>query len=139
MGAPVIRMPKYRDYTVGGPESELAVKKGLASGQWFVPYIERKTLRKLMQRDNYHASRDMFILFSLLAATGYGSYYYWMQGSYCMFGACFWVYCTLYTSSGDSRWHECGHGTAFKTKWLNDFFYHIASFMVFREPLVWRF
>lgn len=32
----------------------------------------------------------------------------------------FWVYCTFYTSSADSRWHECGHGTAFKTKWMND-------------------
>ena len=26
----------------------------------------------------------------------------------------------LYGSRRDSRWHECGHGTAFKTRWMND-------------------
>lgn len=124
---------------MGGPESDLAIKKGLASGQWFVPHIERKTLRRLMQRDDYHALRDTAILFSLIGATGYGSYYCWTQGNYYLFAGLFWVYCTLYTSSGDSRWHECNHSTAFKTKWMNDLLYNIAAFMVFREPLVWRF
>ena len=32
----------------------------------------------------------------------------------------FFVYGVLYGSSTDSRWHECGHGTAFKTRWMND-------------------
>ena len=41
-------------------------------------------------------------------------------------------------ASSDSRWHECGHGTAFKTRWMNDALYQIASFMVLREPTVWR-
>ena len=42
------------------------------------------------------------------------------RGQYALAFALFWVYCTFYTSSADSRWHECGHGTAFKTKWMND-------------------
>jgi fatty acid desaturase len=129
----------YRDYTVGGPESKLAVEKGLASGQWFVPRIERATLKRLMRRDDYHALCDTAILAGLLAATGYASCRLWAEGCYRTFAVMFWVYCTLYTSSGDSRWHECGHGTAFKTRWMNDLLYEVASFMVFREPLVWRF
>jgi fatty acid desaturase len=48
------------------------------------------------------------------------------------------VYGVLYGSSSDSRWHECGHGTAFKTRWMNDVVYQIASFMVLREPTCWR-
>ena len=48
------------------------------------------------------------------------------------------VYGVLYGSASDSRWHECGHGTAFKTRWLNDWIYNIASFMIFREPIIWR-
>jgi fatty acid desaturase len=130
---------KYRDYTVGGPESELARKKGLASGQWFVPHIERKTLRRLMKRDDYHASRDCAILLGILLTTALTSCYFWQREEYYLFSFTFWVYCTFYTSCADSRWHECGHATAFKTKWMNDFVYNIASFMVFREPLVWRF
>ena len=37
-----------------------------------------------------------------------------------------------------SRWHECGHGTAFRTPWMNDVVYQIASFMVMRNPVTWR-
>jgi len=44
----------------------------------------------------------------------------------------------LYGSSGDSRWHECGHGTAFKTQWMNRAVYQIACFMIMRNPTVWR-
>ncbi len=44
----------------------------------------------------------------------------------------------LYGSASDSRWHECSHGTAFKTPWMNDAVYQIACFMIMREPTVWR-
>ena len=33
----------------------------------------------------------------------------------------FWAaYGVLYGSACDSRWHECGHGTAFKHPWMNE-------------------
>src|SRR6185503_9133332 len=50
----------------------------------------------------------------------------------------FFAYGVLYGSSSDSRWHESGHGTAFKSRWLNDVIYQIASFMIMREPTIWR-
>ena len=50
----------------------------------------------------------------------------------------FFVYGTLYGSSADSRWHECGHGTAFRSRWANDAVYYLASFMLLREPTLWR-
>jgi Na+-transporting NADH:ubiquinone oxidoreductase subunit F len=40
--------------------------------------------------------------------------------------------------AADARWHECGHGTAFTRDWLNDSIYWIASFLLLREPTVWR-
>ena len=48
------------------------------------------------------------------------------------------IYSVLYASTSDSRWHETGHGTAFKTDWVNNIPYEIASFMVMRESTVWR-
>ena len=48
------------------------------------------------------------------------------------------VYGVLYGSACDSRWHECGHGTAFRTHWMNDVVYQIASFQVMRNPVSWR-
>jgi fatty acid desaturase len=38
----------------------------------------------------------------------------------------------------DSRWHECSHGTAFKTRHYNDWLYQIASFCMVRNPVSWR-
>jgi fatty acid desaturase len=49
----------------------------------------------------------------------------------------FLAYGVLYGSGGDSRWHECGHGTAFKTLWKNEAVYQIASFMMMRNPAIW--
>ena len=48
------------------------------------------------------------------------------------------VYGALYGGAADPRWHECGHGTAFRTSWLNELVYFPASFMLLREPTVWR-
>src|SRR5690606_14727471 len=50
----------------------------------------------------------------------------------------FLAYGAVYAATGDSRWHECGHGTAFKTPWMNDVVYQIASFMVLRSATPWR-
>ena len=73
---------KHRDYSLVGPETKASVTKGLANGQWFLPHIERKTLRRLMQRDDYHATRDTILLFGLIAAFGYAAYHFWTEGSY---------------------------------------------------------
>ncbi len=51
---------------------------------------------------------------------------------------CFAVYGLLYGSGADARWHEYGHGTAFRTRWLNAFGYQLGSFMNMLEPTVWR-
>ena len=48
------------------------------------------------------------------------------------------LYGVFYASASDSRWHECGHGTAFRTRWMNDWVYQIASFMQVRNPVTWR-
>jgi fatty acid desaturase len=51
----------------------------------------------------------------------------------------FWlIYGVLYGSASDSRWHECGHRTAFRTAWMNNVVYQIASFMIMRNPAIWR-
>jgi fatty acid desaturase len=50
----------------------------------------------------------------------------------------FLAYGVLYGSSSDSRWHESGHGTAFKTRWIDEGLYQLASFMIMRDPTTWR-
>ena len=124
-----------RDYGLLGLDAKAAVETGLASAKWYSCPIGRKELKELMKRSDGPAIRDTALWFALLLASGLiGSLVWGTAWAIIPFA----IYGVLYGSSSDSRWHECGHGTAFKTRWMNDAVYNIASFMVFREPTVWR-
>ena len=124
-----------RDYGLLGLDGQAAVAKGLASAKWHTSPVGRKELKELMQRSDGPALRDTLLWFALLLASGAAGYALW--GSWLAIIP-FAIYGVLYGSASDSRWHECGHGTAFRTRWMNDVVYNIACFMIFREPTVWR-
>jgi fatty acid desaturase len=88
-----------------------------------------------MQRSDGPAIRDTAIWAGALIVSGVAGYFAW--GTWWAV-PCFLVYGVLYGGATDSRWHECGHRTAFKTTWMNDVVYEIACFMILREPTVWR-
>jgi fatty acid desaturase len=129
------RRPEGRDYRLTGPEGVKALQSGLASPRWYRSPIAREELKQLMARRDGPAIRDTLIWFSLLGLSGFASVAFW--GSWLSVPA-FAVYGVLYGSASDSRWHECGHGTAFRTRWMNTVVYQIACFMILREPDVWR-
>ena len=124
-----------RDYSLTGPSSQQAIELGLASAEWYHSEIPRKVMKDLMQRSDSPAIRDTIIWALAHVLFAAGGIYFWGTW-WCV---PFWVaYGVLYGSSSDSRWHECGHGTAFKTAWMNDLVYEIASFQVMRNPVTWR-
>ena len=92
-------------------------------------------MKELMERSNGPAIRDTIIWLVAFVSFGIGGYLLW--GTWWAVPL-FFCYGVLYGSSSNSRWHECGHGTAFKTRWMNDVVYHIACFMIMREPTIWR-
>jgi fatty acid desaturase len=124
-----------RDYRLTGRENQRAVERGLSTAQWYAPPIPRKRLKELMQRKDGPAIRDTLLWLGLLAASGGLGVYLW--GTWWAVPA-FAVYGVLYGSGGDSRWHECSHGTAFRTRWMNDVIHQISAFMVLREAVPWR-
>ena len=124
-----------RDYSLTGPEGARAIAAGLASAEWYHSEVPRKVMKELMQRRDGPALRDTAIWLGLLVASGAGGVATWGTWWAVPF---FLVYGVLYGSACDSRWHECGHGTAFRTAWMNDVVYHLASFMVMRNPVSWR-
>jgi fatty acid desaturase len=126
---------KIRDYSIIGDEARLAEQKGLAAAEWYNCAIPRKRLKELVKRKDGPAIRDTLIWFGALLVTGTLAYFSW--GTWWAIPA-FALYGTLYASPADSRWHECGHGTAFRTAWMNDALYQIAAFMVMRQPTPWR-
>jgi fatty acid desaturase len=126
---------KRRDYSLTGPEAMQAIEKGLSGAEWRACSIPRKDLKEMMRRADGPALRDTGVWLAALLASGFLGYYFW--GTWWA-APSFLVYGVLYGSASDSRWHECGHGTAFKTPWMNDVVYHLACFMILREPTIWR-
>jgi Na+-transporting NADH:ubiquinone oxidoreductase subunit F len=126
-----------RDYTLVGRNTALAIERGLAGATWYASPVSREEIRRLLERRDWPAVRDSLAWFGLIAVSGFAAWRLWHAGSAWAILA-FLIYGTLYASTSDSRWHESSHGTAFRTGWLNDVLYEIASFMVLRESVIWR-
>jgi MocE subfamily Rieske [2Fe-2S] domain protein len=127
--------PQKRDYGLVGQETAKAIEQGLAEARWYASPVPREQMRALLERRNGPAIRDTVIWFALIFGFAYWGYLWW--GSWWAIIPLF-LYCTVYAGSSDSRWHEAGHGTAFRSDWMNNVLYEIASFMVMRESTVWR-
>jgi len=124
-----------RDYSLTGPASRRAVEIGLASAQWYHSDVPRNKMKELMKRTDGPAIRDTVIWLGSMAVLAAIAVWLWPSLWAMPF---FLAYGVLYGSATDSRWHECGHGTAFRTRWMNDSVYQIASFMIMRNPVTWR-
>src|ERR1700734_448595 len=127
--------PAKLDYSLSGVNSHLAVERGLAEADWYQCSVPREKMRQLLVRRDGPALRDTILWVALILGAGYMTYAlwgtWWAILPYALYGV-------LYASTSDSRWHKAGHGTAFKTDWMNNTLYEIASFMVMRESTVWR-
>lgn len=120
-------------YTTDTPLNDESIESKVEES-WWSPDIPRAELKALMQRSNTYALIDFGFWLALLAVSGYFAWISW--GSWWAVPA-FLVFGTIYSSS-DARWHECGHGTVFRSSWLNEAFYHLSSFMTLREAYLWR-
>ncbi|MFO1173899.1 MAG: fatty acid desaturase family protein [Paracoccaceae bacterium] len=124
-----------RDYSLLGEDARRAVDCGLAAAEWYHSDVPRKEMKELMARSDQPAIRDTILLYGLMILFVVLAIWLWPS----WWSAPFWLaYGVLYGSASDSRWHECGHGTAFRTPWMNNVVYQIASFMMIRNPVTWR-
>jgi fatty acid desaturase len=124
-----------RDYSLFGPDADSAVASGLTAAEWYHTEVPRKVMKELMARSDQPAIRDTFLLYGCMTLFAGLGIALWPS----LWSIPFWLaYGVLYGSASDSRWHECGHGTAFKTPWLNNAVYEISSFMIMRNSATWR-
>lgn len=131
----LLKPPTKLDYSLTGENATRAIERGLAEADWYQSPVPRTTMRKLLERHDGPGIRDCIIWFGLIIGSGVAT---WMLWPSWWALAPYMLYAVLYGSTSDSRWHESGHGTAFKTDGLNTILYEIASFMVMRESTVWR-
>ena len=129
--SPVVR----RSYSLVGPDTKKAVEAGFDNAEWYRAPIDTDRLKVLMIRRNGRPAVDAVLWLALLGGAGTLAFLtlgtWWTVPAFAVFGA-------LWGGSGDARWHENGHGTAFRSRWANDAMYNIASFMMLREPTLWR-
>jgi Na+-transporting NADH:ubiquinone oxidoreductase subunit F len=136
MAVAAVEHPRQRsDYDLTGEYGKLAAQRGLADARWYASPIPKDKMRALLERRDGPAVRDTIIWFTLLIGFGVAGALLW--GTWWAIIP-FALYGVMYGTSSDSRWHECGHGTAFKTDWMNNVMYEIGSFMDTRESVPWR-
>jgi fatty acid desaturase len=124
-----------RDYSLFGADAKRAVESGLTAAEWYHTEVPRKVMKDLMARSDSPAIRDTILLYGAMLVFAFIGTVLWPS----LWSVPFWLaYGVLYGSASDSRWHECGHGTAFRTPWMNKAVYEIASFMIMRNSATWR-
>jgi len=126
---------RLNDYSLVGKDTQLAIENGLAEATWYASPVPNEKMRELLERRDGPAIRDTLLWFALLIGSGVCGFMLWNTWWAIL---PFLIYGALYASTSDSRWHEPSHGTAFKTDWMNNALYEIASFMVLRESTRWR-
>jgi fatty acid desaturase len=131
----VSKRDRLKWYGLTSPASDFAVEAGLTEGDWFRSEVPRKRMKELMQRTDFPAIRDTVIWIGLALIAAAGGISLW--GSWWALPF-FVVYGVLYGSASDSRWHETGHGTAFRTRWMDEAVHQIACFCMMRNPTLWR-
>ncbi len=134
-GPGLMNLPEILDYSLTGKNTARAIELGLAEADWYQTPVSRSKMRRFLERKDGPGIRDTLLLVALLIGTGFAFIELW--GTW-LSAIPYLIYAVLYGTSSDSRWHECSHGTAFKTDWMNNVVYEVASFMVMRESLVWR-
>lgn len=124
-----------QDYSLTGTARQRAEAAGLVRASWYKTPVEPGLMRALMVRRDGPGLVNIGLWLGLMA--GSAGLALSVQNSY-LSALCFAFYGVLAGSGADSRWHEAGHGTAFRTVWLNRLVYQLASFLMMRNPIVWQ-
>ncbi|WP_421904665.1 fatty acid desaturase [Mameliella sp.] len=120
----------WKDYTLtGGNASVDGVQPG-----WYTPALDRKTLKALMKRSDRPALANYGLWIGLILALGVVTVATWGSA-----WGMFWllVYSAVHQSA-TARQHELGHGTPFRTRWINELFFHFSSFITLSEGHYYR-
>jgi fatty acid desaturase len=102
---------------------------------WYAPEIEQREVRALMRRTDLHGLTRFAAWILLCFATG--SLVVLTLHSWWLIPAMFVHGCALSFSYAAS--HECAHGTAFRSRWLNEAVFWLTSLVFIEEPLYRRY
>lgn len=93
--------------------------------------LDRKAIKALSKRSDLPGLIWLAQWIVALIVTGYGVHLAW--GTWWIVPAML-AYGSILTVSSYALSHECAHGTAFRSRWLNEFLFWISSLIYFEEP-----
>ncbi|MFT7587705.1 MAG: fatty acid desaturase [Cellvibrionaceae bacterium] len=102
--------------------------------KWYRCPIEFSQLRELSKRSNLQGWFQAGGHLALFAITGTLVYLFWSQQSWLLFILALFAHGTVASFFVGIAPHELGHGTVFKTKWLNKFFLYVFSALSWWDP-----
>ena len=104
------------------------------SVKWYRCPIESSTLRKLSRRSDLQGWFQAGGHLTLFIFTASLAYYFWDVKNWLGFVIMLFVHGTIGNFFSGVAPHELGHGTVFKTKWLNKFFMYFFSLLSWWNP-----
>jgi fatty acid desaturase len=100
--------------------------------------VDRDLLRSLTERsDAWGLAQSLGTLGVYLATTLAAVIFFRLRLWLPMVLACY-LHSALWSLLGTGAVHELSHGTPFRTKWLNEFFYSLFSFLAWANPVHFR-
>ncbi len=102
--------------------------------KWYRTPIERAKLLELSQRSDLQGWFQAGGHLALFAVTGVLVYLAWANQLWLWFALALFAHGTSGTFFMGNAPHELGHGTVFRTKWLNKFFMYLFSLLSWWDP-----
>ena len=126
---------RKRDYSLVGASTKQAIEMGLASAEWYHSEMPRKTMKELMQRSDSPAIRDTVIWLAPARPRGRRRDLFLgglgLRALLLRLRRALRLGVRLALARMRPR-HRV------QNPWMNDVVYQIASFMVMRNPVTWR-
>ena len=115
-------------------DKPLAAVRNELRVDWYRSPLPPAKLRQLMQRSDLQGWWQCAGHLALVAGTGVLTYTFWRQESWLAFAVALFVYGTFSSFLPGAAVHELGHGTVFRTRWLNKLFLYLFSLPSWWNP-----
>ncbi len=102
--------------------------------EWYRCPIEHAKLRELSKRSDLQGWFQAGGHFALFLCTGAAVYHFWIQQLWLGFGVALFAHGTVGSFLFGVAPHELGHGTVFRTRWLNKLFMYLFSLLSWWDP-----
>jgi fatty acid desaturase len=106
---------------------------------WYRTPLEAGTLRRLTERSDARGLVQSLAFLAVFLGTTALCLWLWKDGLWLPLVLACWLHSTfLFLLSMAAGVHELSHGTAFRTKWLNEVFYKLFCFLTWNNPVHFR-